>query len=251
MRALSGNESVFGHMNFIQDLDVRTKMLFCLFFSSAVIFIKEWYPLLLLLAASLIYLLAHRQYRVVAISYAMMICMFFIALCCIKAMVIFIPEIGTMGLALFINPFLRVMILLNFLLALAVSSRIQEIMTSLKSLRLPLFIYLPATVMIRFIPSLINDIKQISESMKIKGYHVNIFSLTLHPLLTTRLLFVPMVIRALRSSDELSIAAELKGIGYFEYTTCLKRNRLGSTDFLALGYALILLGLALNFGVLV
>ncbi|MEA1868535.1 MAG: hypothetical protein U9N19_10635 [Thermodesulfobacteriota bacterium] len=51
--------------------------------------------------------------------------------------------------------------------------------TALKSLRLPLFLYLPAVVMIRFIPSFINDIKQVTEVLKIRGYKINPASLTL------------------------------------------------------------------------
>ncbi len=247
MQALSDNSTATGrNHNFIRNLDVRTRMLLCLLFSTAVVFVKEWYPLVVLLGASYVYVLAHGRFSTVMVAHGCVLVMFLLALCCIKAMVIFYPEMGDMGVGVYVNPFLRVMVLVNLLLALALSSRVQEIMAGLKSLGLPLFIYLPATVMIRFIPSFIHDIKQISQSMKIKGYRVNALSLTLHPLLTTRLLVVPLVIRALRCADELSIAAECKGIGYGDRTTSLQTRHLSPVDYATFLYAVCLLTLVLT-----
>ena len=138
--------------------------------------------------------------------------MFGMAMACVQIMVVFWPELGKAGLSTFINPFLRVLILVNTVLALAVFSRIQDIMASLKSFGLPFFIYLPAAVMVRFIPEFINDVKLIRESMQIKGFRPGLRFVTLHPFLVIRLLVVPLTIRALRSADTLSVAAELKGM---------------------------------------
>ena len=246
MQALFGNSTDNGgNRNFVQNLDVRTRMLLCLVFSTAVVFIKDWYPLVMLLGASYVYVLAHGRFSAVLAAHGCVLVMFFLALFSIKIMVFFVPQMGDLGMGVYVNPFLRVIVLVNLLLALALSSRVQEIMTSLKSLGLPLFIYLPVTVMIRFIPSFIHDLKQISQSMKIKGYRVNVVSLTLHPLLTTRLLVVPLVIRALRCADELSIAAECKGIGYGDKITCFNARRLSPGDYGTATYALCLLALIL------
>jgi energy-coupling factor transport system permease protein len=245
MRALSANNPAKEKNNFIQTLDVRTRMLICVLMSVGVVFIDSWYILTTLLAASTVYVAAHGRLNVIVITYCVVLVMFTISIGCVQIMLIFWPTLGEDGLSPFVNPFLRVVVLLNVVLALAISGRIQEIMTTLRSLRLPFFIYLPATVMIRFIPSFINDVKQISQSMKTKGYNLNIMSLTFQPLLTIRLLFVPIVIRALRSSDELSVAAELKGLGYSRYHTRLNPTKMGMADTLTIIYATLLLGISM------
>ncbi len=212
-------------------------MVICLLSSVVVILLKSWYPLTLLLAASFIYVLPQKRFTVLIVAYTAVLAMSFSALICFQIMAVFIPMLRGVGLRVYVIPFLRVLILVNVILALALSSRTQEVLSSLKSLRLPLFLYLPAVVMIRFIPSFIYDIKQIHESLKIRGFRINPLSTTLHPALTLRLLFVPIVIRALRSSDELAVAAELKGVGYSDRLSYYKTHRLLRADYYAIAVA--------------
>ena len=242
MQALSGSSAAntAGAENVIQALDVRTRMLICVVASATVIFIKDWYPLAMLGAASFVYAAAHNRFRVLAVAYAAVSVMALTALGCVYVMLVFLPEMGDMGLGPFLNPFLRVVILIHVVLALAISSRVKELLSTLKSLRLPLFVYLPATVMIRFIPSFINDVRLIRETLKIKGYAVNPLTLTLRPALTLRLLFAPIVVRALRSSDELAVAAELKGLGYAHRMTFIAQNRFRPADYIAFAVTVIL-----------
>lgn len=233
MPALSENSQMSDDMDIIQKLDVRTRMAICLLSSIVALFLKEIYPLSALALASMVYALLHKRFIVLFVSYGAIVLMGLMAAFCLKITILVMPEMGRMDVHLFLAPFLRVMILVNVILALALSSRVQAILATLKSLRLPLVIYLPAAVMIRFIPSFIIDIKQVTESLKIKGYRINPFTVTFHPLLTMRLMFMPIVVRALRSSDELSIAAEMKGLGYSSKITCYKTTRLSLADYYA------------------
>jgi energy-coupling factor transport system permease protein len=166
--------------------------------------------------------------------------MFAVAMVCIRIMLIFWPEIGGAGPGAFFNPFLRVLVLVNTILVLAVSSRIQDIMNSLKILGLPFVIYLPASVMIRFIPEFINDVKLIRESMRIKGFNPGILFVTLHPFLVVRLLVVPLTIRALRSADNLAVAAELKGMDANTRMTQTPTPGLKAWDIIATACVLVL-----------
>lgn len=208
-------------------------MIICLLASVVVVVLKGVVPLSFLLTASIIYVLLQKHFYVLFLCYGAIMAMGLMALFCVKIMTVFMPEMGEFEMAVFLVPFLRVIILINVVLALALSSQIQVILTSLRSLHLPLFIYLPAVVMVRFIPGFMNDIKLIRQSLKVRGYGINPFTLTFHPFLTTRLLFVTIVIRALRSSDELAVAAELKGIGYSEKVSYYKANRFSSADYFA------------------
>ena len=109
-------------------------------------------------------------------------------------------------------PFLRGAVMLNVVLPLALTSRIQALLTALKSLRLPFCIYIPGAVMIRFIPTFMNDIRQVAETLKIRGYRLGFGEMFRHPLMMLRLMFTPLLFRSLRTSEELGIAAELKGL---------------------------------------
>ncbi len=224
----------------ISRLDARTKMALCLVCSVTVIFLKDFVPLSILLAASFLYLLLLRRFRVTFIAYGALALLSLLALLCVKLMAMMIPEMSGFDLGQFLNPFMRVTILLNVILALALSSRVQDILTALRSLRLPLFLYLPAVVTVRFIPGFIHDIRQISESLRIRGYSLHPVFISLHPLLSLRLMFVPIVVRALRSSEELAIAAELKGLGHAEKMSTYRTGRLASADYWTLAIAAVL-----------
>ena len=67
--------------------------------------------------------------------------------------------------------------------------------------------------MLRFIPTFANDIRQVWETLKIKGWPLGPAMLTLQPLLSARLILAPILFRALKSSETLGVASELKGLG--------------------------------------
>lgn len=221
-------------------LDVRTRMLICLVCSAGVIFIQSTLALGVLALVSLVYALAHGRVRILAVAWCGVGVMFAIAMGCVRIILIFWPEIGEAGLGPFFNPFLRILVLVNTVFALAVSSRTQDLMTGLKTLGLPFVIYLPASVMIRFIPEFINDVKLIRESMRIKGFNPGIQFVTLHPFLVVRLLVVPLTIRALRSADTLSVAAELKGMDANTHMTKIPSPGPGAWDIIATACVMVL-----------
>jgi energy-coupling factor transport system permease protein len=216
-------------------------MLICLISSLGIIFIQSTLALGILALTSFIYALAHGRFRVLAVAWCGVGVMFVMAMGCVSIMLIFWPQIGEVaGLSAFFNPFLRILVLVNTIFALAVSSRIQDLMTSLKTLGLPFVIYLPASVMIRFIPEFINDVKLIRESMRIKGFNPGIQFVTLHPFLVVRLLVVPLTIRALRSADTLSVAAELKGMDANTRMTKIPTPAPGAWDIIATACVLVI-----------
>jgi energy-coupling factor transport system permease protein len=85
--------------------------------------------------------------------------------------------------------------------------------------------------MIRFLPSLVEDVRQIAETVKTKGYSLHPASLLMAPRQTMRLLFVPILFRSLRTSDELGIAAELKGVGYSTSISSFRHQKFSGIDY--------------------
>lgn len=225
----------------IHRLDARTKMGISLAASIAVIFFAEAESLGLLLAASTAYALALRRYKVVILCYLLLGVMWCFAFGFMHGMHALWDKIPTAEPAKLLVPFLRSAVMANVVMALALSSRVQSLLTALKSLHLPFCIYIPSAVMIRFIPSFITDVKQIAETMRTRGHQPTPWMLMSHPVMTMRLVFTPILFRALRTSDELAIAAELKGLGTRRTITPYKTQRLSRIDGVATVLTVLLL----------
>ncbi|MGE4292634.1 MAG: energy-coupling factor transporter transmembrane protein EcfT [Desulfovibrio sp.] len=199
--------------SFPGSLNVRTKLGLCVLCSLSAIVLSSPVALIPLLAASVVYALSTRNFKGMLMAYLGVSLMLGTSAVFVVLLSLIWPEIANMELRYFLVPFLRIVLMLNVVLGLALTSRIQPILTALKSLKLPGLLYIPASVMIRFIPTFLSDARQVLQALKIRGYPLNPVSLARHPLRGTRVLFVPLVFRALRSADDLAMAAELKGVG--------------------------------------
>ncbi len=215
-------------------LDVRTKLFICLVASAIVIFFKGEIALGFFTVVTFFYALSTRRWRLLAICYAAAALMWLLSICFVVILHKIFQAFPLSSFANILIPFLRSLVMLNTILVLALTSRVQTLLSALKGLRLPMWLYIPAVVVIRFIPDFIRDIQQINETMRIRGYNLTPIFLIRHPLLTVRLLIAPMLFRALRSADELAIAAELKGIRHDVHMTCYKPHFFRKYDVFAL-----------------
>jgi energy-coupling factor transport system permease protein len=159
------------------------------------------------------YALGMRRPRLLLVCYAIIAAMLVLALGCAALFRAFAPSMPAVPPGSLLVPFLRLAVMANVILPLAFATRLQSLLGSLKSFRLPFFLYIPLAVMIRFIPSFIADMKQIAEALRIRGYRLSWKQCLLHPGLTARFVSVPLLFRALKASENLGIAAELKGMG--------------------------------------
>ena len=125
--------------------------------------------------------------------------------------------------------------MMNVVMALALTTRVEDLLLTLERMKLPFCIFLPTAVMLRFIPTFANDIKQVWETLRIKGWPLGPAMLTLHPILSARLILAPILFRALKSSETLGVAAELKGMGARKRTIRSDGVRLCSADWRVLG----------------
>ena len=195
----------------LERMDARAKMTVSLLASVATVALSALEAQLVLFGMSMVYALGMRRFRVLLLAYGIVILMFLIAAACSWGISRAAPAMRFDAEGLLI-PFLRVASMVNVVLPLALTSRLQSLLTSLKGLRLPFCIYIPAAVMLRFIPTFINDIKQVGETLKIRGYRMTMGGVLRHPVMMLRLLFTPLLFRSLRTSEELGVAAELKGL---------------------------------------
>ncbi|MFP4348341.1 MAG: energy-coupling factor transporter transmembrane component T family protein [Thermodesulfobacteriota bacterium] len=241
MRALYGIEAAAARPSVIHRLDARTKMTLSLAASVAVVVLSDPTAMAFLFAASAGYALLVRRPVVFLIAYAVVCCMWCAAIGMMAGMHLLMPRMPTAEPAKLLVPFLRTGVMLNVALALALSSRIQALLSTLKSLRLPFCIYVPLAVMIRFLPTFVEDVRQIGECLRTRGYRLTPVHALVRPLFTARLLLAPLLFRSLRSSDELGMAAELKGLGSARKLTPLTTDRFSREDLLIAGLALLVI----------
>ena len=145
--------------------------------------------------------------------YLMMLVMSILALLFAMGVGAIMPAMGSNKTGGLIIPFLRGVSMMNVVLVLAMTTRVEDMLSTMEGWHLPFWLFFPISVMLLFIPTFFRDIQQIWETLKIRGWPMDFKMVTFHPILTTRLLMIPVLFRALKTSEVLGVAAELKGIG--------------------------------------
>lgn len=199
--------SVFVH------LDARTKLAATL--AAAVLTVACSSPAAqaVLFAATLAYALMLRRPGLLAVLYGLMAAMMALAVLCGLAVEHWMPGMGGMSMKSLVIPFLRGFSMMNAVIVLAMTTRVEDLLATLERIHLPFCIFLPTAVMLRFIPTFTNDIRQVWETLRIRGWPVGPLMMTTQPVLCARLVLAPILFRALRSSETLGVASELKGLG--------------------------------------
>ena len=233
----------------LHKFDVKSKMIFAVLCSIVALFLTQFIPLIILFTVTFIYALNMRRYKVLTVSYLFFVGVMLLSVFCVSLLVNFFPQFkDSASIDKLAMPFLRGASVMNVVMPMALTIRVQSLLTTLQNMHLPFVIYLPGAVMIRFVPSFINDIKQVFEAMKIRGFEVSLKNIVRHPLLLIRLTFTPLVFMSLRTSEDLGVAAELKGIGVGTLCT-YKRIELKRRDYclIALGFILCITCLVLEY----
>ncbi len=231
-------------------LDIRTRLLISLAVSGVSIYLSGTGPLLALGAATLLYVLTSGRYKVIAVSY--------LAVCAMMAFTVGVIVVsfrigewlvaGTAWersvamlkpamLGNFHTPFLRMIPALNVLLAIGLDFSVQRFVGAMKSLRLPRVALVPLMVFCRFVPEFVDVIHQLRDAVRMRGFSLSFGAALLHPVQAVRLTVVPLTVRTLRMADHLSVAAEMKRVGYARRPTQLLALRFGRADFAALAVA--------------
>lgn len=240
-------------------LDIRTRILVSLICSTLAIFLDRASPIGMLSVLTFFYVLHTRRYSLIGISYVLILLMTILSLgvvyaffgglewCMIQAECGAAKMIGGFKgqmLTSFYLPFMRMIPTINVLLALSLNFDVQRFMAAMKSWRLPRIIFLPLMVFCRFIPEFIHNVRQLREAVLLRGFSITFGSALIHPVQTLRLTLVPLVVRTLRISDNLAVAAEMKRVGYVKNPTRRHERQMGWRDIALLATALVV-GVAL------
>ncbi|MDR0882195.1 MAG: energy-coupling factor transporter transmembrane protein EcfT [Candidatus Adiutrix sp.] len=191
----------------------ETRLILALAGSVAALVARDFAALAVLIAASMVYLLLQLRVRTALWAY------FFLSLLALSGLAgvwlmgfIFEAMRGdTFSLALL--PFGRLGLTLNLVLPLALQTSLTGLAGTLNRLKLPGLLKLPLIVTLRFIPTFLSDFKQLREAvtLRFRGRGGLRFWLV-RPVVWWRVIFLPLVVRLIRSADELAVASELKGL---------------------------------------
>ena len=118
---------------------------------------------------------------------------------------------------------------------------ISEITTALERMHLPKGIILSIAVMFRYFPSIKDDLFIIIDAMKLKGLYTSKRAALIHPIRTMEFVLVPMLFKSLKTAEELSCAALVKGIENTGHKTSYFDVRLRAADTVLLLTAITLL----------
>ena len=109
---------------------------------------------------------------------------------------------------------------------------ISEITMALECMRLPRGIILSIAVMFRYFPAIKDDFLIIIDAMKLKGLYTSKRAAVIHPIRTMEFVLVPILFKSLRTAEELSCAALVKGIENTGKKTSYFDVRIRSVDLI-------------------
>lgn len=218
---------------FAAGLDVRTKLLLCTAGSVAAVILSSPLGLGLLAILSTALALGAARPRTIIKVYLFSTLMMLLALGFSALIGFFVPDLMRWNAFSLSVPFLRMLISVNLLLVLALSTPVQELFTRLQQARLPGWIQIPLSVAIRFIPTFLGDCAQIRDAARLRPGR-GLIGLW-------RGMAVPLIFRVLYSADDLAMAAELKGISAARSARRETLPAMGTRDWSVLGLALLAL----------
>lgn len=123
------------------------------------------------------------------------------------------------------------------------TTKISEMIESLNRMKIPRSISIPFSVLLRFAPTMRHEVKALKENMKIRGVIKSEFFILLHPIKYVEYTLVPLLMRMIKVSDELSASALIRGLDSDEKRITLTELRFRKADLLIglLGALMIIL----------
>lgn len=92
------------------------------------------------------------------------------------------------------------------------TTKISEMIEALNRMKIPRSISIPFSVLLRFAPTMRHEIKALKENMRIRGVIKKKFFILLHPIRYVEYTLVPLLMRMMKVSDELSASALIRGL---------------------------------------
>lgn len=206
------------------NIDPRTQISIMLLVAILAFTIQTEEQFLLLMVATLLYLLVNKRGK------AAIYFIFFYATG--KVLLISIP-FSINALFILLYTFIKVLPLMMIGYVFIHTSP-SKILYSLEKFNVPKSILIIVTILIRFYPVILTEVRTIREGIRVRGIFSNVWDAIRHPVVLYECFFVPLIIRCLKLSTELGASAELRGIEVERKRTTIYETKLGVADVLSL-----------------
>jgi energy-coupling factor transport system permease protein len=113
------------------------------------------------------------------------------------------------------------------------TTKVTEFMAAMYRIHAPKNLVIPMAVMLRYLPAVREDWRLIKDAMRLRDVSPTLAGLITRPAMTMECVYVPLMMSASKTADELSMAAVTRGIENPIHRTCLTRLRFGFWDVLA------------------
>ena len=112
------------------------------------------------------------------------------------------------------------------------TTSVSEMLEALNRMKIPRSIGIPFSVLLRFVPTIKIEFKALKENMKIRGIITSRFFPLLHPIKYMEYTLVPLLMRMIKISDELSASALIRGLDSDENRVTLTELRFSRADLM-------------------
>lgn len=119
------------------------------------------------------------------------------------------------------------------------------LVASLKKMHLPKMFIMSIAILFRFFPTIQEEYRSVRTSQKFRGIGRNILNIIAHPITFYETLVVPLAIRIMRVSDELSASAILRGADKKHTVTSFRNVYVNALDVIV--FILFICGITLSF----
>lgn len=203
----------------MQSLDFRSKFIVFLYTVFLTSFLSDDVIFYILLFMLLCYLLILRYQKEAITISCVIIFVAFVQFISNGYDLVFLPQ-------MFLFIIIRTIAVISSAIPIVKMSS-SEVMAVMKKLRISQNISLPLVFMIRFFPTVMHELKNIFNALKLRG----LLSCK-HPLFTLEYMFIPMMFLASKTAEELAAAAETRGIGASNKHTSRKKIEFRAVDWI-------------------
>lgn len=224
----------------LQDTDPRIKILMSLVFSTMVFLTAQKITMHAFCLAAFVLILFSSQHRIgvkFLLAYA-----FCSILDVVTALVA--AESLRIVLGIIVYSFMKFIPVIMLGSWLASTIKVNEFMAALEQMRLPKPVIIPLAVLLRFLPTVKEELGYISDTMKMRNIELSCRGILLNPVRTMEYILVPLLMRSVKVADELSAAALTRGIDSENRRTSLREVRILPSDgMIAAGFILLVVSL--------
>ena len=132
------------------------------------------------------------------------------------------------------------------------TTKVSEFLSAMNRVRAPKKLVIPMAVMLRYIPTIQEDWRYITDAMRMRDVSPSLAGFLTHPGMTVECIYVPLLMAASKAADDLSVASVTRGIENPNPRTCLVQIKCGISDWgvMAVAVAYLIFELCVRGGVI-